>query len=76
MLMQGTLILKTISILASAITTNAAPIPRESALCNATEHQIIIAESFISGILDEVKSGKDDIFTEQTKRFYFDFVLD
>ena len=51
------IILITISILASAITVNAAPVPRESAPCNATEHQIIVAESFISGILDEVKNG-------------------
>ena len=43
--------------MASAVTVNAAPIPRESASCNATEHQIIVAESFISGILDEVKNG-------------------
>ena len=50
-------ILITISIMASAITVNAAPVPRESAPCNATEHQIIVAESFISGILDEVKNG-------------------
>ena len=47
----------TISIMASAVTVNAAPVPRESAPCNATEHQIIVAESFISGILDEVKNG-------------------
>ena len=33
------------------------PVPRESAPCNATEHQIIVAESYISGILDEVKNG-------------------
>ncbi|MBQ7096627.1 MAG: hypothetical protein IJN96_00970, partial [Clostridia bacterium] len=51
------MILITISILASAVTVNAAPVPRESAPCNATEHQIIVVESFISGILDEVKNG-------------------
>ena len=47
----------TISLLASALTANAAIIPRESAPCNATEHQIVVAESFISEILDEVKNG-------------------
>ena len=46
------IILITISILASAVTVNAAPVPRESAPCNATEHQIIAVESFISGVLD------------------------
>ena len=46
-----------ISIMASAFSVNAAPVPRESAPCNATEHQIIVAESFISGVLDEVKNG-------------------
>lgn len=51
------MVLITISIIASAVTVNAAPIPRESAPCNATEHQIIVAESFISKILDEVKNG-------------------
>jgi len=28
----------TISLMASTVTANAAPVPRESALCNATEH--------------------------------------
>ena len=51
------IILIAISIIASAIVVNAAPVPRESAPCNATEHQIIVAESFISGVLDEVKNG-------------------
>ena len=51
------IMLITISILASAVTVNATPIPRESAPYNATEHQIIVAESFISGVLDEVKNG-------------------
>lgn len=46
-----------VSIIASAVTVNAAPVPRESAPSNATEHQIIVAESFIGGILDEVKNG-------------------
>ncbi len=51
------IILITISILASAFIVNAAPVPRESAPCNATEHQIIVVERYISGILDEVKNG-------------------
>ena len=56
--MKKTIIcLITLAMLTSAITVNAAPVPRESAPCNATEHQIIVAESFISGILDEVKNG-------------------
>ena len=46
------MILITISIMASSVAVNATPVPRESAPCNATEHQIIVAESFISGILD------------------------
>ena len=46
-----------ISIMASAFSVNAAPVPRESAPYNATEHQITVAESFISGILDGVKNG-------------------
>ena len=56
--MKKTIIcLITLTMLTSAITVNAAPVPRESAPCNATEHQIIVAESYISGILDEVKNG-------------------
>ena len=56
--MKKTIIcLITLAMLTSAITVNAAPVPRESAPCNATEHQIIVAESFINGILDEVKNG-------------------
>ena len=54
------IILIAISLIASAITVNAAPVPRESAPCNAKEEQIIVvenAESFISGVLDEVKNG-------------------
>ena len=56
--MKKTIIcLITLAMLTSIVTVNAAPVPRESAPCNATEHQIIVAESFISGILDEVKNG-------------------
>ena len=43
--------------LTSIVTVNAAPVPRESAPCNATEHQITVAESFIGVVLDEVKNG-------------------
>ena len=50
-------ILVAISIIARAVTANAALVPRESAPLNATEHQIIVAESFISEVLDEVKTG-------------------
>jgi len=46
-----------LAMLVNAVAVNAAPVPRESAPCNATEHQIIVAESFISEILDEVKNG-------------------
>ena len=43
--------------MASAFSVNAAPVPRESAPCNATEQQIAVTEGFISGILDQVKNG-------------------
>ena len=43
--------------MASAITVNAAPVPRESAPCNARSKAIIIAESFIGDILTEVQNG-------------------
>ena len=46
-----------ISIMASTFSVNAAPVPRESAPCNATEQQIAVAEGFISEVLDEVKNG-------------------
>ena len=54
---KTTICLITLAMLTSAVTVNAAPVPRESAPCSATEHQIIVAENFISGILDEVKNG-------------------
>ena len=47
----------TLAMLTGAVTGNAAPVPRESAPCNATEHQITVAESCISGVMDEVKNG-------------------
>lgn len=43
--------------LASAAIANAAPIPRESAPCNATEGQIVAAENLIGDVLDEVQNG-------------------
>ena len=46
-----------ISIMASAITANAAPVPRESAPCNASSESIVIVESFIGDILTEVQNG-------------------
>ncbi len=49
--------MRKLSIMASTVTVNAAPVPRESAPCNATEHQIIVAECFISVVLDYVKNG-------------------
>ncbi len=65
-------ILIPISILVSAVTVNAALVPRESAPCNATEHQIIVAESFISRILDEVKNGMGyaDARTKSNRIFF------
>jgi len=47
----------TISLMASAIIVNAAPVPRESAPCNATNEAIVIVESFIGDILTEVQNG-------------------
>ena len=50
--MKKTIIcLITLAILTSAVTVNAAPVPRESALCNATNEAIIVVESFIGDIL-------------------------
>ena len=46
-----------ISIMASTFSVNAATVPRESAPCNATEHQIAVTEGFVSEVLDEVKNG-------------------
>ena len=41
----------------SAIPVHAAPIPRESVPTNATEEQIVITESLIGVVLDEVQNG-------------------
>ncbi len=41
----------------SAVTSNAAPIPRETAPMNATEEQIKTTENIIEDILDEVYNG-------------------
>lgn len=51
------IILTAISIIANAIVVNAAPVPRESASCNATEEKIVVAENLIGSVLDEVQSG-------------------
>ena len=51
------IILTTISIMANAIVVNAAPVPRESVPCNATEEKILVAENLIGSVLDEVQSG-------------------
>ena len=51
------IILTAISIMANAIVVNAAPVPRESAPCNATEEKIVVAEDLIGSVLDEVQSG-------------------
>ncbi len=47
----------TLSLTASAVTANAAPIPKESLPCYATTEQVTVTENLISGILDEVKNG-------------------
>ena len=47
----------TLSLTASAVTANAAPIPKESLPCYATTEQVTVTENLISGILDEVKTG-------------------
>ena len=47
----------TLSLMASAVKANAAPIPKESLPCYATTEQVAVTENLISGILDEVKNG-------------------
>lgn len=47
----------TLSLMASAVKANAAPIPKESLPCYATTEQATVTENLISGILDEVKNG-------------------
>ena len=47
----------TLSLTASAVTANAAPIPKESLPCYATTEQVTVTENLISGILDKVKNG-------------------
>ena len=54
-------ILITLSLTASAVTTNAAPIPKESLPCYATTEQVTVTENLISGILDEVKNGLGEL---------------
>ena len=50
-------IISIVSVLLSSFSVNAAEVPKESALCNATNEAIIIVESFIGGILTEVQNG-------------------
>ena len=47
----------TLSLTASAVTANAAPVPKESLPCYATTEQVTVTENLINGILDEVKNG-------------------
>lgn len=44
-------------IASSALSVGAAPVPRESAPCDASEESIVIAENIIYDILDEVRNG-------------------
>ena len=46
-----------LALLTSTISVNAAPVPRESAPCNATDGKIVIAENLIGSVLDEVQNG-------------------
>ena len=50
-------IISIVSILISSFSVSAAEVPRESALCNATNEAIIIVESFIGDVLTEVQNG-------------------
>ena len=47
----------TLSLTASAVTANAAPVPKESLPCYVTTEQVAVTENLISGILEEVKNG-------------------
>lgn len=47
----------TLSLTASAVTANAAPVPKESLPCYATTEQVTVTENLISGILEKVKNG-------------------
>ena len=47
----------TISIMASAVTVNAAPVPRESVALYLTDECVLVAESLIADILTEVQNG-------------------
>ena len=47
----------TLSLTASAVMANAAPVPIESLPCYASTEQVTVTENLISGILDEVING-------------------
>ena len=47
----------TLSLMASAVKANAAPIPKESLPCYATTEQVTVTENLINEILDDVKNG-------------------
>ncbi len=47
----------TLSLTASAVTANAAPVPIESLPCYATTEQVTVTENLINEILDDVKNG-------------------
>ena len=56
-MMKKYIFLLTVFLVLSAIPVHAAPIPRESVPTNATEEQIVITESLIGVVLDEVQNG-------------------
>ena len=56
-MMKKYIFLLTVFLVLSAIPVQAAPIPRESVPTNATEEQIVITESLIGVVLDEVQNG-------------------
>ena len=53
----------TLSLTASAVTANAAPVPKESLPCYATTEQVTVTENLISGILE-----KESIYATLTGR--------
>ena len=50
-------IISIVSILISSFSVNAAEVPRESTLCNATNEAIVVVENLIGDILTEVQNG-------------------
>ncbi len=55
--MKKTIITIIITMFIGNISVNAAPVPRESLPCNATEEQIVVTERFVGHIFDEVIAG-------------------